>query len=398
MLLKCPECDLPVSDKALTCPHCGYPMITGAKQPKVKKTRDHKRLPNGFGQISKLKGRNLRKPFRAMISVGKTSTGRPISKVFGFYESYNDAYEALVEYHKNPYDLDTTMTVQQLYDSWIEAYFPTLKSKSSERTVTSAWAYCSSIRDMKAKEIRARHIKGCMDTAPSANMKSRVKSLFNLMLDHGLEYEIVDKNYARTFSISDDIVDEKEASKRAHIPFTQEEIDLLWENTSIDYVDIILIQCYTGFRPQELGLIELKNVDLEKGLIVGGMKTKAGINRTVPIVDFIFDFVKHRYEEAKDLGSEYLFNCTDGRDKNNTFLTYDKYLYRFEKIIEVLELNTEHRPHDPRKHFITLCKKYKVDEYAIKYIAGHSIDDITEKVYTERSDDWLIEEIKKIKR
>ena len=25
-LIKCPECDLQVSDKAISCPHCGYPL------------------------------------------------------------------------------------------------------------------------------------------------------------------------------------------------------------------------------------------------------------------------------------------------------------------------------------------------------------------------------------
>ena len=38
-----------------------------------------------------------------------------------------------------------------------------------------------------------------------------------------------------------------------------------------------------GWRPQELGLIELEKVDLENWEITGGMKTKAGTNRTVPI-------------------------------------------------------------------------------------------------------------------
>lgn len=44
-----------------------------------------------------------------------------------------------------------------------------------------------------------------------------------------------------------------------------------------------------------------------------------------------------------------------------------------------------------------MAKKYNVDEYAIKYIVGHSISDITEKVYTERKSDWLKSEIEKIK-
>lgn len=398
MLLKCPECELPVSDKALTCPHCGYPLVKDAKSLKKKSKKEHKRLPNGFGQISQLKGRNLRKPYRAMITVGKTSTGRPISKIFGFYETYNDAYTALIEYHKNPYDLDTGISVLELYNKWSTEYFATLKSKSSSRTIISAWSYCSSIYDMKVQDVRARHIKGCMDSVESPNIKSRIKSLFNLMLDYALEYEIVDRNYARTFSISDDIVDETKKQKKSHISFTQDEMDILWDNSSINYVDIILIQCYTGFRPQELGLIELKNVDLDKGIIVGGMKTDAGTDRTVPIISFIYDFVKRRYEEAIDLGSKYLFNCNDARDKSDIMLTYDKYNRRFNKIIDVLELNPEHRPHDPRKQFVTICKKYKVDEYAIKRIVGHTIDDITEKIYTDRDENWLINEVKKIKR
>lgn len=44
-----------------------------------------------------------------------------------------------------------------------------------------------------------------------------------------------------------------------------------------------------------------------------------------------------------------------------------------------------------------LRKKCGVDEYAIKYIIGHSISDVTEKVYTERELDWLKTEIEKIK-
>ena len=41
--------------------------------PRQKKKR--MRLPNGFGQISEIKGKRLRKPFRAMITVDKTEEG-----------------------------------------------------------------------------------------------------------------------------------------------------------------------------------------------------------------------------------------------------------------------------------------------------------------------------------
>lgn len=70
---------------------------------------------------------------------------------------------------------------------------------------------------------------------------------------------------------------------------------------------------------------------------------------------------------------------------------------RFGMIRDELNLNPEHRPHDGRKHFVTMAKKYGVDEYAIKYMVGHKISDITEKVYTQREFEWLKDEIEKIK-
>lgn len=415
MLIKCPECELQVSDKAINCPHCGYPLQkneTSRKSRKPRKSNKRRRLPNGFGQISENKSYRLRKPFRAMVTVGKNSKGRPIVKPLkpeSYFATYNEAYAALLEYNKNPYDLEPDITVAQLYERWTDDYFKTLKSNSSKRTVTSAWAYCSSVYDMRAKDIRARHIKGCMENGTAtikgkekeatAGVKSRIKSLFNLMMDYALEYEIVDRNYARTFNVSDDIVEEREEARRGHIPFTDEEMEKLWNNVNNGYyVDIVLIQCYSGWRPQELGLIKLENVDLKNWTFMGGMKTKAGTNRTVPIHSKIRPLVERRYKEAQELGSEYLFNCTDTETHRSSLkLTYDKYRSRFVKIRDELKLNPDHRAHDGRMQFITMAKKYGVDEYAIKYMAGHAITDITEKVYTQREFEWIKQEIEKIK-
>ncbi len=347
-----------------------------------------------------------------MVTVGKTSTGRPICKILkpqGYFPTYNDAYTALLEYNKNPYDLDDDILVKDLYERWSEEYFATLKSQTGIRTITSAWSYCSAVYDMRAKDLRAIHIKGCMDEGifvykgeertPSPSTKTKIKSLFNLMLDYAVEYELVDRNYARTFNISDKVLQEKEEIKNAHIPFTDKEMELLWKNiNTVPYVDIVIIQCYSGWRPQELGLIRLENVDWDEGIFKGGMKTAAGMNRVVPIHPKIEPLVRKRFEEAQNLGSEFLFNCTDTETHKSSWkLTYDKYQYRFTKIRDLLHLNPDHRPHDPRKHFITMAKKYKLDEYAIKYIIGHAISDLTEKVYTERETSWLIEEMQKIK-
>ena len=410
MLTQCPECELPVSDKANACPHCGYPLKPSEKQKRPRKSNKRRRLPNGFGQISEIKNRNLRNPFRAMVTVGKTPEGKPICKPLkpeSYFATYNDAYAALVEYNKNPYDLEPSITMQELYDKWLPKYEKTVKSTKS---ATSAWAYCSGVYKMRVMDIRARHVKGCMEEGvaiirgkeqhPSATMKNQIKSLFNMMLDYALEYELVDRNYSRTFNLTEETVKEIQSVKKEHIAFTNEEMDLLWANISSKQgIDILLIQCYSGWRPQELGLLELKDVDLENWTFRGGMKTDAGENRVVPIHSRIQDLVLRKYQEAEALGSPYLLNWTDpnNRNKKNLKLTYARYQKAFERIRDELKLNPNHRPHDGRTHFVTMAKRYGVDEYAIKYMVGHKISDITEKVYTRREFVWLREEIEKIK-
>ena len=60
------------------------------------------------------------------------------------------------------------------------------------------------------------------------------------------------------------------------------------------------------------------------------------------------------------------------------------------------KLNMVHKPHDTRHTFITKAKAAGVDEYILKLIVGHEIQDITEKVYTHRTLEDMKTEIQKI--
>lgn len=412
-LIKCPECELQVSDKALSCPHCGYPMQTPKRKPRTNTKR--RRLPNGFGSITELKNRNLRKPFWARVCVGRDPFGKPKLKSLkpdAYFSTYNEAYQALVDYNRNPYDLEDDITVAELYEKWTDVYFRSLESESSARTITSAWAYCSSIYTMRAKDIRARHIKGCMDEGyrietkgkkkgekvfPTAGTKARMKSMFNLMLDYALEYEIVDRNYARTFEISSDIIKEKETATRGHIIFSRDEMQALWNNVGrVKFVDWILIQCYMGWRPQELATLRLDEINMQDWYMQAGMKTDAGKQRIVPIHTIIRELIQKNYDFAMSIGSEYLLNDKGQTHSGSWKMTYDKYTKRFEKVIKELNLNQEHRPHDPRMTFVTMAKKAGVADAAIKKMVGHKIQDITESAYTCRDIEWLKQDIEKI--
>ena len=353
----------------------------------------HRRLPNGFGRITKLKS-NLTNPYRAMVTIKKDEYGKPIGKILGYYKTYNDAYMALIEYNRNPYDLDKeTLTFQDVYEKWSAEYFKTLKSKSSERTVIAAYNYTKPIRKMKFADIRVSHLEGCMnDSDASAGTKSRIKSLFNLMFDYGVKHELTSINYARNFKINS-IIKEVENNRNSKNPISLEDEQILWNNIDYGFTRMILINIYSGWRPQELALIKRCNVDIENKTMIGGMKTEAGTDRLVPIHSKIFELIKYYYYQSE--GKEYLFNDEDGQQ--GTRMTYDKYRGRFRKVMDRHGFKN-YSPSCPRHTFITRAKESNVNDYALKIIVGHEITDVTEKHYTHRKNDtWLKEEIEKIK-
>lgn len=409
MLTTCPECHLQVSDKATTCPHCGFPLKNNSARPPRSKQK-RMRLPNGFGQITELRNQNLRKPFRAMVSVGWTAEGQPIRKTLkpqGYFKTYNEAYAALVEYNKNPYDLIDTCTMEDLFNRWKEDRGRKY-SDSQLKVLSIAWSYSSSIYKTRVREVRVRHLKSCiingtiiksgqLHTAPPS-MQKAMKNLYNNLFDYAVEYELTDKNYSRMFSLSNDPdIEIPETATNEHIAFTDHEMELLWQNIDkVPIVDMILIQCYSGWRPRELMELKLKDVDLENKTFSGGLKTKSGKNRLVPIHSKILPYVVRYAEYAREIGSENLFNYKSAWSKMGCTMDYRRYFYLFQEVLKTLGLNLKHRPHDCRVQFITQAKKHHVDEYALKRMVGHRINDVTESYYTKRDPEWLREEIEKI--
>lgn len=395
MLIKCLECNKEISDKAISCPNCGFP-ITKPTGRQPRKSNRRKRLPNGFGQITEIKG--LRKPFRVSVTIGKNDVGKPICKLLkpeAYFKTYNDAYGALLEYNKRPYELNSIISMQELFDRWFETYSRKDVSKNRLDSFKVGWKYCQSVYDLLVQNLRIPHIKYCLEygtydrksgvTSLPVSMVQVVKTIFDLMLDYAVEYELVDKNYSRLISLKN-MENLKYTVKSGHISFSEEELNDLWNKCDDVNIRLILINCYTGFRPSELISITTDNVHLDEKYIIGGSKTKAGINRIVPIHPKIFGFIEDFYSSD----NKYLFNDY-GINK------YPNYRKDFTDTIKLYNFNQNHKLHDCRKTFVTLAKKYELNEYAIKYIVGHSINDITEKTYTDRDPKWLYTEMLKIK-
>lgn len=304
----------------------------------------------------------------------------------GYFHTKDEAIQALANYNASPYDIQTnSITFEEVYELWSREYFPTLANKSSIRTVSAAYNYCTPLYKMRMKDIRVEHLEGTIrDAEVGSATKGRIKSLFNMMYRYAMKHEIVQKDYAQLCNAV-----KREAPEREIVPFSPEEINLLWENVDeVPFADMILIGIYSGWRPQELAILKNADIDLEAGIMKGGMKTDAGKNRIVPIHPLIRPLIEQRYSPDR----EYLFNDKNGQQ--GTYMTYDKYRGRFNKVMK--RLNLTHRPHETRHTFITKAKECHVDEYILKLIVGHAITDITEKTYTHRTIEQLQKEICKI--
>ncbi|MGN0408676.1 MAG: hypothetical protein ACI4EJ_10470 [Bacteroides sp.] len=69
------------------------------------------KLPNGYGSVHKLSGAKRKKPWRVRITDGYVydpDKDRQIQKykTLGYYETKQQALQALASYNENPYDLD----------------------------------------------------------------------------------------------------------------------------------------------------------------------------------------------------------------------------------------------------------------------------------------------------
>lgn len=355
--------------------------------------------PNGFGSVFKLSNSSHRRNKWGARKTDKwiidPNTGRKKQLYIniGYYPTRELAIQALANYNENPYDIKAdSITFAEVYEKWSENYFPTLSNPSSIRTITAAYAYCNGLYDMRMKDIRVSHLEGTILNANVGDStKGRIKSLFNMLYRYCLAHDIVDKDYASVMFVNGSPI-KRERAKEV-VPFTVGEIIELWSSKDlIPFTDMILIGIYSGWRPQELSILKIDDIDLEAGTMKGGLKTDAGKNRIVPIHPDIRPLIENRMQEATTLQSEYLFNDPNGQQ--GTHMTYDKYRKRFQKVMDRLKMN--HRPHETRHAFITKAKESNVDEYILKLIVGHAIEDITEKVYTHRTIEQLKAEMNKI--
>ncbi len=382
--------------------------------------KKHPKLPNGFGSIKKLSGRNRRNPYGVYPPVTEfDADGRPKSvPALAYVDDWYYGFSILIAYHAGAYvpgvyppkpatsmnaattdqavqamlrdyaHLRSALTGQkaannptfaEVYEGFFANKFknPYAKrqySDSLKNQAIAAYKNSSALHDKIFKDLRKKDLQDVIDQCPLKHASlETIVSLFHAMYSYADEQGLVEKDYSAKVKINIKDDDEK------GVPFTEEELGILWKNKDDPVVEMLLIMCYSGHRISEYNRLQ---IDLENQSFFGGIKTKAGQDRIVPIHPAILPLVSHRLELYGKL-----LPCSP--DKFRKDMMYPK--------LEELHISY-HTPHDCRHTFSWLCENAEVKDADRKRMLGHSFgNDITNAVYGHRTLEELRVEICKLK-
>lgn len=344
--------------------------------------RKDMRLPNKYGGVVYL-GENRRKPYGARITIGFEPKGekngvmqyRQKYKYLGFFEKRTEALECLMDYNKNPYDIETrNITLKEVYEEWHKKHSPNI-AKSTMKTYELAFNRCKEIFNVPFYNLKNRNLQAVIDSISSPAIAKQVKILLGHLYKLAIKNEYCEKDYSKLIELP------KMEKVKPKIPFTKEEIDFLWSYEGDYFADMLLILLYSGLRIAELLAIENDKINLEERYMIGGLKTEAGKDRVIPIHKDIV----HLIEKHRDANNKTLYIGARGDALNYTYLR--KKMSAFLKAH-----NLKHTFHDTRHTFISQCSRLNFNELIVKRIVGHSSGDITDR-YTHKSIEDLVRAI-----
>ena len=324
------------------------------------------RLPNGYGSVSKLSGRR-RRPY--MIRDGN-------GVVMGYAKTREEGLEILATVNRDPEKYKRSQALfKDVFDLLLKYGCNGLVDKTVNN-FRSQYKKCSMLYDKKYSELRlVDFLKVIEDSGGGLGAKRNLRNFFRKMDSVAYQFDITDKEYTSGIPTYPQSVETKRT------PFSEDEIKILWNNLDIEDVDFVLILIYTGMRMGEIGKLEKKNIHLKDSYLIGGSKTQAGKNRTIPIHEKIKPLIENRLKLST---------------KNTLFNIGDKSLrVRFKKAMN--KLGMEHIPHECRHTLRTRLDNINVNPIIIDRILGHkSVGGTGANVYTHKDINQLIEAINRL--
>lgn len=345
------------------------------------------RNPNGYGSVVRMGG-NRRRPYWVRKTTGFNEKGHPIYLTIGYTATREEGNILLAEYNKNPWDVDgAVITLKELYEKWLDLKAHKL-SKSNQGNLKAAYNHVKSLEDMKYRNIKSYQMQETIDKCgKGSSTQAAIKNLWNHLDKFALELDVINKMYSP-------LLTRESTPETTRDRFSDEEIVKIWsvyndykegrtvEYSNVDMIDTVLILLYTGFRISEFLSLKTADVNLFEGTFKGGIKTKAGKNRIVPIHSEIMPLVKERYNAS----NTFLISSKDGAE-----IKYNEYKGMWDKLMSDMGINKQ--IHECRHTFESVLDSNGANRRCIDLIMGHKSQDTGNRVYNHKTLNELREAI-----
>ena len=362
----CPRCKNEIPDKSKYCNMCGRKLV---------REQNRRTRGNGEGTVYQLPNGK----WRAEVTLGWISGKRNVKTKSGF-KTKKEALAALETLRQSPIATNDKIKFHEIYDLWSGQHYKNI-SKSTADGYRKAYQYAEPLHFYPFSHIKTADLQKVIDDAkyekgkeiyPAGyRVKSNIQSLFTNLYKYAIENDYVQKNYAEFVKLPPKPKSKKDA-------FTQQEIDALWRDYEAgnEFTGYILIMIYTGLRYGEISTIKKENIHLQERYMVGGIKTEAGIDREIPIADFLFPIIAKFYLA----GNKKILEMHEKVFYNTFYETLER--------VGIRKLN----PHCCRHTFATLMANKGIQPAIITETAGHE-DYSTTLQYTHIS---LAEKLKAV--
>lgn len=269
------------------------------------------------------------------------------------------------------------------------AYIPTLKQKKSETRAKMTFkdafdemlkarncgkstinCYKSGIRlfeeyfSYKLDELDVDELQECLDETDLGiktrqNARTALGLVYKWAIPRGLVPDAINK--ASFLSVG-----EGEAPKKR--AFTADELRKIEAAVGVvPYADYVFCHCFLGFRPSALLNLKCSDYNLRERAFIGGIKTEAGIGRTVTVSPVIGKIINHLILNAH---GGYVFG------RNGEKMSPRFYRHQFYEVLAAVGIQAlgDHTltPHSCRHTFATLMKRIEAPEKDKLELIGHT--------------------------
>ena len=322
------------------------------------------RNPNGYGSVVYL-GKSRRLPYGVRKTVKFELNGESCTqkyKYYGYYATKREAMIALAKLNQRKLDASAAdYTFGEMFEEWYERHTRNLEEASAKKLKSIYKNYCAVLGDVSIISVTEAALQEILDDCErgyqtQVTIKQVLQGVMGYTQDRGL----------RVDDPSTMLIAGGEQGIRPHKVFTMR-AQAEMRNDPLAWTIYFLL--YSGLRIEELLRIKMADVHLDEQYIVGGIKSRAGKQRIIPIHRFLLPLVKER------LGQTYLVELDGAR------MAYKQYRSQvWDPVMK--KYGHDYTPHDTRHTFMTAMHKAGVSDLYIQKIVGHTPKNTAHSVYT----------------